>query len=244
MNALTGYIENARILLLRALEEQQGALERAARLVMECVTGGGLLYAFGTGHSHMLAEELFYRAGGLAACCPILDEKLMLHASATGSTQWERTPGNAERLLREYPCAKGDVMLVCSNSGRNAAPVEMAACAKARGMSVIALTNVAHSGAVSPRNPQGLRLFELADVVLDNCGAIGDACMDVGIGRSVGATSTVVGAALLEAVACRAIELAAQMNRPVDVYSSGNVDAGDEINERILGAYRSRIRFL
>lgn len=244
MTMIYRYWENLRQIMERAFETQKEALERAARAVCDCATSGHMLYTFGTGHAHMLAEELFYRAGGLAAVMPVLDEKLMLHVSASQSTEWERREGYAEALLDDCGLGRGDVLIVCSNSGRNAVPVEMAVLARERGATVIALTNVRHSQSVSPRNSRGLRLMEAADVVLDNGGCVGDASMDVGIGRNVGATSTAVGAALLEAMVCRCVELAVERGRKIDVYSSSNVDAGDAINEAIVSAYRARIRCL
>ncbi|NLG25838.1 MAG: SIS domain-containing protein [Clostridiales bacterium] len=244
MNAIEQSLKNAAALIGRAMDEQGDAIERAADMVYACVSGGGMVYAFGTGHAHMLAEELFYRAGGLAAVCPILDERLMLHISASASTEYERQAGYAGALLARYPVKPGDVMIVASNSGRNAAPVEMAAAGRARGMGVIAVTNVAHSASAAPRNGLGKRLYELADVVLDNLGEIGDAAIDVGLPGRVAPTSTVVGAAMLQAMVARVAQRSAEDGRPVDAYASSNIDGGDQINARILEAYRPRISFL
>ena len=82
-------------------EQQKDKLELAARKIADCILQGGMLYTFGTGHGHLLALEIFYRAGGLARVCPILDERLMLHASASESTGWERTDGLADELLAD-----------------------------------------------------------------------------------------------------------------------------------------------
>ena len=244
MNAMQRYAENLRAILERAFTEQKDVMEEIARRMCACVTGGHMVYLFGTGHAHILAEEMFYRAGGLAAVRPILDDRLMLHVSASGSTQAEREPGCAARLLAETDMGAGDMLIVCSNSGRNAAPVELALLAREKGVCVVALTNLAHSRSCAPRNPEGLRLFEAAEFVLDNCGAIGDASVDAGLPYRVGATSTAVGAALLEAIECRCVELAVEQGLPIDVFSSSNVDAGDEINEKIIARYQSRIPML
>ncbi len=244
MNAMERYASNLQEITERAFAQQKDAMEEIARRMCKAVTGGHMVYLFGTGHAHILAEEMFYRAGGLAAVSPILDEKLMLHVSASGSTQAEREPGCAARLLEKTTMGEGDVLIICSNSGRNAAPVELALLAREKGVYVVALTNLAHSRSCAPRNPEGLRLFEAADIVLDNCGAIGDASVDVGLPYRVGATSTAVGAALLEAIECRCVELALEQNLPIDVFSSSNVEGGDEINERIIERYHERIPML
>lgn len=241
MSAIEVYKCGLQQILDRVFAEQREKLEMVAAKLCDCVTGGHFLYLFGTGHAHILAEEMFYRAGGLAAVIPILDEALMLHVSASGSTALERQAGYAAKLLEKYKLGPGDMLIVCSNSGRNAVPVEMAVAARKRGAFVVALTNVKHSQSCSPRNALNLRLLEVADVVLDNGGCIGDAAIDVGLVYKVGATSTAIGAAMLQAIAGRCVELAVQSQRDIDVFSSSNVDNGDAINERILQKYQPLI---
>lgn len=244
MTAAERYYSNIQNVLQDAFERQKNLLEDVARKMCVCVTSGNMLYIFGTGHAHMLAEELFYRAGGLAAVTPILDEKLMLHVSASGSTEVERQPGYARELLKQYPVDRGDILIICSNSGRNAVPVELAVLAKQRGALTIALTNVRHSQSCEPRNQMHRRLMEVVDIVLDNCGAVGDASIKMPDGRVCGATSTVAGAALLESLVCRCVELAQEEKKRIDVFSSSNVDTGDEINEAIVKAYQARVKCL
>ncbi|HJN90678.1 MAG TPA: sugar isomerase domain-containing protein, partial [Verrucomicrobiota bacterium] len=111
---------------------QVASVETAAGWFAEAISAGRLVYIFGTGHSHMLAEELFYRAGGLASIVPMLQPQLMLHESASASTQAERDPEIVRELLQQYPMSSGDVLVVASNSGRNACPVELSMAAKGR----------------------------------------------------------------------------------------------------------------
>ena len=113
----------------------------------------------------MMAEELFYRAGGLARVYPILEDALMLHNGAVKSTGMERLEGYAELILNRYPCQAGDCLIIASNSGRNAVIVEMAAAARERGLKVIALTNLTHSRAQESRHTSGKKLYQIADVV-------------------------------------------------------------------------------
>ena len=77
----------------------------------------------------MLAEEMFYRAGGLVDVRPILFEGLMLHADAPMSTSLERLPGLAAVILDGHGVESGDVLFVFSNSGRNPVTVELAEAA-------------------------------------------------------------------------------------------------------------------
>ena len=120
MNAMDTYFDNLKRLLEEALNTQRNSMERAARAIADCLHSGRMLYTMGSGHGHLLALELFYRAGGMACVCPILDEKLMLHVDAAESTQWERREEMVSVLLQKYPVTAGDVVIVTSNSGRNA----------------------------------------------------------------------------------------------------------------------------
>ncbi len=241
MSAINAYFENLSALLDRTLETQQEALETAARRIADCLREGGMVYTFGTGHGHLLALEIFYRAGGMVRLCPILDEKLMLHISAAGSTQEERNEEWVPRLLEKYPIKKGDVLIALSNSGRNAVPVLLADEARKRGAYVIALTSLQHTQAVTSRNRLNLRLFEVADLVLDNGGVLGDASWQAADGAMVGPTSTAIGAAMLQAIVCRVKELSLEENFEADYFKSSNVDGGDAWNDRLIERYKDQI---
>lgn len=241
MNAIEKYRDILTDMLQRAFEEQKEALNTAAQKIADCVTSGGMVYTFGTGHGHLLALEIFYRAGGMVRVCPILDERLMLHLSASESSQWERNDKLAGELMEKYPIKHGDVLIAISNSGRNAVPVELACMSRERGAYVIALTSMRHSGAVTPRNAIGLRLFEAADLVIDNYGVLGDACVEGTDGRMVGPTSTAIGAALLQGIVCRAEEIAGETGREIEFFASSNIDGGDQINEAYLKKYKGSI---
>ncbi len=240
MEAHEQYFASLLAILGRVLPEQRDAMETAARRIADCAAAERMVYTFGTGHGHLLALELFYRAGGLVRVCPILDERLMLHISASESTDWERKPGMAAALLTRYPVGAGDVLLCVSNSGRNTAPVELADEARKRGAYTIALTSLMHSRSVSARNPLGKRLFEACDLVLDNGGVPGDAVFSAG-GRMVGPTSTAVGAAILQAIVCRVAEIGQERGADLGFYASSNIDGGDEINARYIEAFRGVI---
>ena len=207
------------------------SIDEAADLLVGCLAHDGTVHAFGTGHSHMLAEELFYRAGGLVAVRPILVDALMLHTGAARSTELERLPGLGRILLDDHGVCAGDVLIVASNSGGNAVSCEIAEEARARGLKVIAVTSLQHSTSPLARRAEGPRLHEIADVVIDNGGAPGDAAIDVaGAPNAVGPTSTVVGAAIVNAVAVEAIERLVALGHVPATYASANVAGGDAHN--------------
>ncbi len=241
MKADQAYLQNVGALLARQAETQAEAVETAAARIAECLAAGRRLFTFGTGHGHLLALEIFYRAGGPVNVCPILDERLMLHKSASDSTEWERREEITEALLAAYPMRAGDVLIAASNSGRNAAPVLLAAAARTRGVYVIALTSMTHSSQVAARNSLGRHLFEEADLVLDNGGALGDASVQGADGRMIGPTSTVVGAALLHATLCRAEQIAEEKGQRIDFFASSNIDGGDQINQGFIDRYKPSI---
>ncbi|MBQ3080533.1 MAG: SIS domain-containing protein [Clostridia bacterium] len=243
-NAFEAYYDSLLGILDKAFHSQAEALEKAATVISETLSDGGMVYTFGTGHAHMLGLEIFYRAGGPVKVYPILDEKLMLHISASESTGWERTEGFGPELLSKYPIKKGDALLLFSNSGRNAVPVQMALKAKEMGVTTIAITNINHSSSSSSRNSTGLRLFEAVDIVIDNAGVKGDACIDTPSGRKIGPTSTAVGAAILQALCCRAEEIARENGKTIEFYASSNIDGGDEINQKYIDDNKGVIKCL
>jgi uncharacterized phosphosugar-binding protein len=237
------YMENIRNLVSGAIETQLDNISQAAAIVAQTIMDGGIVYVFGTGHSHMLAEELFYRAGGMPQIYPILEESLMLHNGAIKSTHLERIEGYAETILSLLDCTEKDCMIIASNSGRNAVNIEMAFGARARKMKVIALTSLNHSKALESRHKSGLKLYQAADVVLDNLGCLGDASIPIReVGGKIAATSTSIGAMLLHAVEVAAVEIMLEKGVVPDVFSSANLDEGDEINEAFLSRFKSRIK--
>lgn len=241
MYAQEKYYKELTKLLDKAFHAQADKVEEAAQIIAKSALNGGMVYTFGTGHGHLLSLEIFYRAGGMVKVCPILDDKLMLHISASESTLWERKEDMADALLEKYPVKAGDVLIAFSNSGRNTVPVELAVKCRERGAKVIALTSMNHTSQVTPRNKLGMRLFEAADLVLDNMGVLGDAVIEGTGGRMVGPTSTAIGAALLQSIVCRVEEIAREQNKPIDYFASSNIDGGDEINNRYIALYKDQI---
>lgn len=204
----------------------------------------GWLYVFGTGHSHLIAEEVFYRAGGLAHAVPMLDPRIMLHEDAIQATYTEREQGFAGQLMDHYPVAAGDVLVVVSNSGRNAVPIEMARLGRERGLRVAAILNRKQSDAWPSRHPSGQKLADVAEVVLDNGGPDGDVWLRLpGLPGGIGSTSTMIGALIIQLILARGIELALAQGTTPEIYISSNTQ-GDDHNDRLLQKYKSRIRHL
>lgn len=239
------YLQTVSALLKRVHDEQLPTLDAAAARIADCIITGGLWHVFGSGHSQLLAAELFYRAGGLVPVNAILDVPLSVMVNARRSTWLERLPGYAEQLLQDEPLQAGDVVLVISNSGRNAVPIEVAMVARARGATVLALTSVQFSRRVGSRHPSGKMLYDCADLVFDNYGVDGDAAVQIpGCASAVSATSTVVGSALLQALAAATVAELGRRGHPAPVWESANGEAGEHINAAHLARYHGRIKRL
>jgi uncharacterized phosphosugar-binding protein len=229
----------------RLQDEQLRSIQEAGELVAEVLRADRLVHVFGTGHSHMLAEEGLYRAGGLAPVNAILESGLMLHEGAAVSTRLEKLPGYSSIVAGKYGFVEGDLLIVVSNSGVNAVPVEMAMLAREAGLKVLAVCSMAYSKTAELKAGVPARLYEIADLTLDNLGTPGDAEVEVdGTGLKVGPTSTVIGAALLNAVFVEAAcALAAEGTEP-PVYRSGNMPGATEHNRRLIERFGGRIRHL
>lgn len=245
MKKYNDYIENIRNIIDSIETEGADSIEKTADVFKDALIGGRSIFLFGTGHSHMLSEELFYRAGGLVRIKPVLYEPLMLHLSASESTEIERREGLAEMLFSEYGMKKDDVILIISNSGRNSVVVDMALLCKNSGLTVIALTNMKHTLSQSSRHKSGKRLCDIADITLDNFGCVGDACLDIdGVEGKMCPTSTVAGALILNCVVAQTAQMCVREGVVPEHFAGANVDGGDEFNKKLLEKYKKEIKHL
>ncbi|ABW02713.1 SIS domain-containing protein [Caldivirga maquilingensis] len=225
------------------LKDQWSNIKSAADLCVDSLSKGGLIYVFGTGHSMLMVLEVFYRSGGLASIYPILDPNLLGLNGMSLSSSLERLPGYASNLLNSQRIVPNSVMIIVSNSGKNAAPVEMAYEAKRRGLRVIALTSINYSRSLQPDNPLGKRLFELADVTIDNKVPPGEAALEIE-GTRVAAVSTIVNAFILHSLELTIMSELRRRGIEPEVWVSVNVPGGRERNESLLSKYRQIVRYL
>jgi uncharacterized phosphosugar-binding protein len=240
------YFDAAIGLLRRVRDEEADSIAAAATAIADAVAAEGRIFTFGAGHSSLAAQDVVYRAGGLAvvnllAVPGTVGIDVM---PATLGSALERVDGLAGVVLDTSAARRGDVLVVISLSGRNPLPVEMAQNARALGLTVIGVTSVAYAEQTRSRHSSGTFLKDHCDIVLDSKIATGDAELtDDAIPAPFAPASTVVTSALMQAViASAATELAARGITP-PMLRSGNVDGGHDWNGRIFEEYRDRIFF-
>jgi len=193
----------------------------------------------------MMAQEMFSRAGGLVRVYPVFDTSLSVMDGAVKSTLLERAPGYARILLSSITLHPNSVLMIFSNSGKNSVPVEMAIAAKERGLKVVAVTSVGYSKSVPPDNPYGKRLFEVADVVIDNKVPAGDAVVAIpGLDAPMGAISTIVNAFIAQLVAMKTAQKMLERGVKPEVWVSANVPGADAKNLVYLEKYRNAVKYL
>lgn len=240
------YFETIRALIDVVKHEESEAMSRASLLLTKTIIAEKNIYIFGASHAGILAQEAYYRAGGLALINPIFARELSADVSPiTQSSKMESLHGYGTILAESVGFESGDCLLLHSVSGRNPVVIDLALFAKERGVQLIGITNVKYSKQVKSRHQSGLRLFEICDIVLDNHGPLGDACVSIkNTEQKVGPTSTVIGAMMLNQVICETVkQLSDQKIEPLPVFYSANVDGGKEKNEQMMSHYRQRIKY-
>ena len=242
----SAYIDRVSEVMHKAWDSQTDTLMKVADKMSETIARKDNVYVFGCSHAGILAEEVFYRTGGLAILNPIFFPGLTLSTRPiTMTSQLERLPGIGRIIVEENKLKKGDMLIVHSVSGRNTVPVEMTEEAKKRGVFTVAITSVAYSSAVTSRAPDGKRLFEVADLVIDNCGIPGDAAMRIpGLPEAIGPTSTAVGAALVNGLVIETVERLIERGIVPPVFMSANLDAGGAHNAKMFEEYADNIFYM
>lgn len=232
------YTDKIKEQLTKIIKVNEPVIKEVTELVYGTIKNDKIIHILGTGHSHMMAMELFIRAGGLANVNAILDKNVLTADGAIRSSKLERISGIADVIYEELVVEHGDLFIVISNSGRNAIPLEFALRAKKEGHKVVVLTSLEQSKQYPSRHQSGMKLYEVGDYVLDNCVPSGDGLFNVG-GILTGAASSIQGMAILNTITFEAIKKASNDGLKLPIYSSQNVDGYD--NDTLYDKYRGRI---
>lgn len=239
-SGISRYYEAIRQLQQQVINEQVDLLQQVAAAMTQTIVDDGRIFLFGTGHSHLLAEEGHYRAGGLAPVVPILASNLMLHDNALLSGVLERTPGLAESILARYRPRPGEMLFVFSNSGVNQLPVEMALLARNRKLVTVSISSFSYAQ-VAPLSAAQQRLDQIVDYALDNGGQPGDSLLPVpGSAWSTGPSSTLIGTLIWHCLVSEVAQQLAQQQIDPPIFASANLPGAAEHNQALLDRWRPR----
>ncbi|MBQ1522676.1 MAG: SIS domain-containing protein [Erysipelotrichaceae bacterium] len=220
--------------LVSVLENtQQENIEKAARLFADSLEKGGMLQAFGSGHSQSGASELCFRAGGFIPTKQIKEP-------AGGA--YEGIEGVGTMFMQKVDVRENDVVVLISNSGRNPLPIEIAIEAKKKGAKVVTITSLESSKTLTSKHSSGKLLHEFADVAIDNCVMEGDASIELeGLDTRICGMSAITTAVLIQAIVYRTAEIMIAEGTVPPVFKSQNIDGGAEYNDRLRAAFFDRM---
>lgn len=249
MKAWEKYFITMQEVVEKVLKTQEENIMKAATILADTTEKGGLIYGFGTGHSHLVVDDAFWRAATPANYCALLEQSATGSFEITKSYEIENTYGIGAKIVDYHRITPNDCMIIISNSGNNISPVDAAIRAKEKGIPVIAITAVEYSNYLKTKHKNNVKLKDIADVVLDNCSLIGDAVVDIeGFDMKVGSSSTIPNVFLQNAILTQMVEILVQRGFTPDVYYNGHMafmkpDCADH-NDKLVDKYFYRIRNL
>lgn len=249
MKAWESYFDIIGKVIEKVKTTQAENIMKAATILADTTEKGGIIYGFGTGHSHLVVDDAFWRAATPANYCALLEPSATGNQEITKSYYMENLYGVGTLIVDYHRITPNDCMIVISNSGNNIAPVDAAIRAKEKGIPVIAITAVEYSDFLKTKHKDGVKLKDVADVVLDNCSLIGDAAVEIeNFPMKVGSTSTIPNVYLQNAILTQMVEILVERGIEPDVYYNGhmafmNADCADH-NDKLVDKYFYRIRNL
>lgn len=249
MKAWENYFTIMQEVVANVMESQKENIMKAAKILADTTEKGGIIYGFGTGHSHLVTDDAFWRAATPANYCALLEQSATGSFEITKSYNIENTYGIGTLIVDYNRITSNDCMIIISNSCNNIAPIDAAIRAKEKGIPVIAITAVKYSEYLKTKHKSNVKLKDVADVVLDNCSLIGDAAVEIdGFEMKVGSTSTIPNIFLQNAILVQMVELLVQKGITPDVYYNGHMafmkpECANH-NDKLVDKYFYRIRNL
>ena len=228
-------------------ETQKDNIQRAAELCAEAIEKGGVIQVFGSGHSVGFGMEMRNRPGSLVPVHSMIMSDFVTKGIvdlATFRRQdviFERTPGVADKLYNLYDTKENDVFIIISNSGINGVVIDLAIYARQTGHKVIVVTSWQHTNSEASRHPSGKKLYEYGDVVIDNCGPVGDALLETGKLEKVYSISSITGAVIAQTIGLQAATILTEKGIEAPVLWDETREGYKEHNEELLRKYEGRI---
>ncbi len=243
------YISKVTRILAKINQEQQENILEAAKLCQETIHQGKLVHLFGSGHSVLPIQDVFPRYGGVVGFHPLMDPRLMwsnvIGPGGARELLWiERQEGYIVNFLKSFNLQPGEVMIVYSHGGLNAAPIETAMYAREKGLKVIAITSGENYEKATATHSSGKKLGDFADVLIDNCCPLEDSLVPIeGYYQKVGASSTIATIAISQSIVSETAKMLQKLNHPMHIFVSPNVTEipKDYLNE-VYASYTELVR--
>ena len=245
MNKITMdvFYDNLLVLLDTLEKEQTENIKKAAEILAETTKNNGIIHVFGSGHSVGFSLEMQNRIGSLANVHKIETSDFVLKGKVTLEdfkdpvNIFERRPGMAEKLFDLYNVQNEDCFIIISNSGINGVVIDMAICAKERGNKVIVVTSWQHTSAEDSRHPSGKKLYQLGDVVIDNCGPRGDALIETGKLEKICSVSSITGACIAQTLECETVRILKEQGLEAPILYDETLEGAKEHNDLLRAKY-------
>lgn len=238
------FFELLRPLIDEIERTQLDAIDRAAEMIVASVTNGGCVHLYDTGH--VLEREAVGRAGGLFMITPLslqanVNNPARPRPGPAPSPSEAEIAGWVSYALTTSKVRAGDVLIVGSVSGRRPLPMEVAIQARRRGAKVIALTSLTYSNAAPVEHSSGKRLHDVADLVIDNVGVVGDALVEVPeLEQRICPGSGITAAVIIWALTAQVVERLMARGLKPSVWTSVNLPSAADVNNRMRREYEAK----
>lgn len=245
------FIQKIQEVITSIAAHETESIQKAARTCAETIQNGRAVLLFGAGHSALPAQEAFPRIGSIVGFVQITEPELGFNGFVTGKggqkqmSFLEQTSGFAKVILSNYHLTPQDTLIVFSNSGLNALPVELCALAKDQGLTTISVGSSAHALEYQPKNPLGKRLHEVADIHIDTHVPPGDTLVTLNEDLHTGGGSTIASMVIMNTIIVETVSLLHEKGIPFHIYPSHNVSSNiDQVmaqEEALFAAHKQLI---
>mgnify|MGYP006169962343 CR=1 FL=1 len=228
-NSIEKYNKKLSSVLKKISIKENKKIKIIANKLSDNYINGGIVYVFGTGHNHCIAEESLHRAGAFAGAMPILDKRIDFSYGIEKASEHERNPKLAKDILKNYTFKEEDSVIIFSNSGVNKLSIEIAKILKNKKLYVIVVTSKIYSDSL--KKNKKTKLYYFSDLYIDNYSPVGDTLINYNH-IVITSSSTIAGIFILNSLWLE-MSIKLKQYRPFPFYKSSNLPNSNKHN-RIL----------
>lgn len=227
-------------------ETQTPNIVAASEIMADTVAKGGIVHVFGSGHSVGFGMEMRNKPGCLVPVHIIETNDFVVKGEVTledfkdPNNIFERRPGIADKMFDLYAVGEHDCFIIISNSGINGLVIDMALKARETNHKVIVVTSWQHTSKEDSRHPSGMKLYQLGDVVIDNCGPQGDALIETGKVEKICSISSITGAFIAQSLTTETVRILMENNVEPPLFYGSDVEGSVEHNLALHNQYNGR----